>query len=136
MSAPDFHPKDLPEPLDPGAGGVRIAATPFRRPDGVTSLRVVGIARLPKDQIGSLPSVLHATSITVTRAQREPFSARVVGDAIVFPDDVVDEGASQRACFAVDPFALARREPAPGRYFVSAFGGALLSNVVVVEIAG
>ncbi len=35
---------------------------------------------------------------------------------------------------ADDVFALADREPTPGRYFVSAFGGSLISNVVEVEV--
>jgi hypothetical protein len=137
VAAPDFHPVDLPRSLDLVGAGVKIAVLAFRRADGVRSLRVVGVAQLAKDQITSLPSVLHATSITVTRApDLEPFSARIVGDAVVFPDDVVDDGASQRAYFSADAFALAGREPAPGRYFVSAFAGPIVSNVVVAEIPG
>jgi len=135
VSAPDFHPTDLPSSVALDGDGLRIAAVPFRRANGITSLRVLGVARIPKVQLGSLPSVLHATSVTVTRApELMPISVSLGQEAIVFSDDVIDEGSSQRASFSVDVFALARREPIPGRYFVSAFGGVLVSNVVVVEI--
>jgi hypothetical protein len=76
-------------------------------------------------------------TVVLTRAPRHtPLSFPLVGDAIVFADDVADVGGMLRAVFEVDVFQQVGVAPESGTYFVSACLRGLLSNVVRVEVGG
>ena len=98
---------------------------------------IYGCCRIGKKELNAdkkqFPSGIFITAVELFRQQ--PVSANVIGDHIIFEDDIVDTGNDYMVFFHVNPFETARIPVAPSSFIMHASFHNHISNFVFIELA-
>lgn len=132
---PSFGPR--PESPDAALGsgpGIAVSVPETFRSGDTGPLPLCGVFRLPKAEAAAVDgNCLKAVVVVV----RQPVAAvcNPAEGALLFDDDLVNEGETVRGYFNVDLARIVELRAAPGTYWVSASILHHLSDVHTVEVA-